>query len=519
MGEAPGGLAVMIGSQALRDEGWRRLAVWLPGILTLAVLLPIYGLTQAPGLTWANYGMDGGDLFAAAVNAGIPHPTGYPTYILLARALLAIPLGDPARRLIWLSSLGIALAAGLMGILVARASGKGAFAGALRGTAVGLAFGLAPIPWSQALVIEVHGLHILFVATALALWAGWEGAAVRRAGPLVALGGLCGLALGNHLTFGLLLPALALAYWRTAPRGARGRWAAGSLLAFGLGLGVYAYLPLAARGHPSVNWGDPSTWQGFRWVVTGGPYRGLAFGLPLAEIPRRVAAWADLLVGQFGLLGVAVGLVGLVYGRSRLPWLDRISYWMVPVFSLFALGYNTADSFAYLIPAYLAFAWWIGLGLQVAAERVARFGARRAALAVSALLLVEIGLRGPGRWRAVDASGDRAAQEFVARILAGAPPQALVITEGTEDTFALWYALFGRGWRPDLRVVVAPLAQYGWYREGLRQTYPALAFPDSYTGDPRAWVDRLLARNPAPVCRTHLNEAGSEERVSFLCDL
>jgi hypothetical protein len=512
-------MPIPIRSSILRDEGWRRLVGLLPGILTLAVLLPIYGLTQAPGLTWANYGMDGGDLFAAAATLGVPHPTGYPTYVLLARGLLAIPLGDPARRLIWLSSLGIALAAGLMATLAARASGKGGFAGALRGTAVGLAFGLAPIPWSQALVIEVHGLQALFVASALALWAGWEGAEVRRAGPLVALGGLCGLALGNHITFGLLLPALAFAYWRTAAMEVRGRWAVGPILAFGLGLGVYAYLPLAARGHPPINWGDPSTWAGFRWVVTGGPYRGLAFGLPLAEIPRRIAAWADLLVGQFGLLGVAAGLVGLVYGRSRLPWLDRISYWMVPVFSLFALGYNTADSFDYLIPAYLGFAWWIALGLRAVAEQLARFGPRRAALLASALLLAEVGLRVPARWRGVDASGDQAAQEFVARILAEAPPQALVITEGTEDSFALWYARYGRGWRPDLRVVVAPLAQYEWYREGLRHTYPALAFPDSYSGDPRGWVDRLLGRNPGPVCRTHLNEARSEARVSFRCDL
>lgn len=500
------------------DERMADLAPCLSGILTAGVLLPVYALTQASGLTWANYGMDGGDLFAAAATGGVPHPTGYPTYVLLARALLAIPLGDPAVRLIWLSSLGIALAAALVGTLAARAGERANSTAVLRGVAVGLAFGLAPVPWSQALVIEVHGLNALFAALGLALWAGWEAAPARRVWLLVTLGGVCGLALGNHLTFALLLPPLALAIWRTTPGVARGRWAAAALLAFGLGLGVYAYLPLAARTHPPVNWGDPSTWQGFRWVITGGPYRGLAFGLPPAEIPRRIAAWAGLLVEQFGLLGVAAGLVGLVYGRSKFPWLDRITYWIVPVYSIFALGYNTADSFDYLIPAYLGFAWWIALGLKVVSSRLAAFEAFSAAL-VPLLLVAEIGLRAPARWHGVDASRDLAAQRFTERVLAEAPPNALAITEGTEDSFALWYAVFGRGRRADLKIVVAPLAQYGWYREGLRQTYPSLALPDYYGGDVWAWVDRLLARNPAPVCRTHILEPESEARVTFACDM
>jgi hypothetical protein len=210
-------------------------------------------------------------------------------------------------------------------------------------------------------------------------------------------------------------------------------------------------------------------------------------------------------------------VVGLLYGRSRFAWLDRITYWMVPIYSVFALGYNTADSFDYLIPAYLGFAWWIALGLEVAASRLATIDARGAAL-LPLLLVGEIIVRTPARWRQVDASGDLAAEAFTRRIMAEAPPGALVVTEGTEDTFALWYAVFGRGWRPDLKVVVAPLAQYAWYREGLGHTYPSLAFPDRFAGDVWAWVDSLLGRNPVPVCRTHVLEPESSERVVFDCD-
>ena len=42
-------------------------------------------MTAAPGLTWAHFGADGGDLLAAAAVHGIPHPPGYPLYLLLLR--------------------------------------------------------------------------------------------------------------------------------------------------------------------------------------------------------------------------------------------------------------------------------------------------------------------------------------------------------------------------------------------------------------------------------------------------
>ncbi len=59
---------------------------FLPVVLFLS-LLTVYGMTLAPGLTWANSGADGGDLITAAATGGVPHPTGYPVYLLLGTSL------------------------------------------------------------------------------------------------------------------------------------------------------------------------------------------------------------------------------------------------------------------------------------------------------------------------------------------------------------------------------------------------------------------------------------------------
>ncbi|MDQ3248886.1 MAG: DUF2723 domain-containing protein, partial [Chloroflexota bacterium] len=48
----------------------------------------LYAWTLAPGLTWSHQGADGGELLAAAVSNGVPHPPGYPLYIWLLQGWL-----------------------------------------------------------------------------------------------------------------------------------------------------------------------------------------------------------------------------------------------------------------------------------------------------------------------------------------------------------------------------------------------------------------------------------------------
>jgi hypothetical protein len=65
----------------------------------------LYFLTLAPTITWEHDGYDGGDLTTAAYTLGIPHPTGYPTYMLVGHIFAQLPVGDVAYRLNLLSAL------------------------------------------------------------------------------------------------------------------------------------------------------------------------------------------------------------------------------------------------------------------------------------------------------------------------------------------------------------------------------------------------------------------------------
>lgn len=481
---------------------WQTLIV--AGIPSAFALL-LYGLLLPRELSWANWNGDGGDFLAAILTGGVPHPTGYPTYVLLGRLFQAIPFGTPVWRGALLSALPAALAAGLLSLWAARVALEGRRAAVAGGLAAGLSWAAAPLVWGQAVSVEVHGLNSLFAV--LGLWGFTclaEGRARSRWAAFFALA--YGVGLGNHLTLGLLLPLLV---WG-AFLGRKGipirRWLelAACLLA---GLGVYLSLPLAAQAYPAINWGNPQTPAGLWWVLSGAPYRGLLLSAPETGVLARLAAFARLMTLQFW----GVGLPAVIGGAVMVPPGRRDArnalLYLLLVYSAFALVYNTADSLVYLLPALMAAGVWLGCAWAALIEQPGRW-ARAAVILLAAAWLAALPFNGAQ----VNPRRDGRAAAYQARILSQSPQGALILTQGDADTFPLWFAHFGLRQRPDLRVVVGPLVQFAWYRETLARVYPDLVLP----GD-NARGDQVPGLNPLrPLCRTS-PDAALPEGVRIDC--
>ncbi|MBT6612601.1 MAG: DUF2723 domain-containing protein, partial [Deltaproteobacteria bacterium] len=171
-------------------------------LLTLFFILGLaYGLTLAPGLTWANNGADGGDLITAAATNGVAHPSGYPLYLSLAELFQRIPVGTLAFRTNIMSAIFTMMAAALIFLFLEQWLDS-----SLSALVSALAFGLSPLVWSQAVITEVYALHALLTTGIICVFL----APVRK--PLLYLGQgiLFGLAVGNHLTTLLLSPLVLL---------------------------------------------------------------------------------------------------------------------------------------------------------------------------------------------------------------------------------------------------------------------------------------------------------------------
>jgi hypothetical protein len=322
---------------------------------------------------------------------------------------------------------------------------------------------------------------------------------------LVGLAWLAGAGLGNHITLVLALPVVVFALWVASQRGLARGWLAAQMGAFLLGLGVYLTLPLRAQQFPPINWGNPQTWEGFRWLVAAESYQHFLFSGDLGIWAQRVAAWAGLLVQQYNAVGIFLGVVGAVQGTIYSRGTNAALAWVFCAYSLFAIAYNTADSMIYLLPAWLVFAAWIGAGLA----QVVGWKWRRVRLGW-VILLVFLGLtilRIPETHAAVDPRKDSETAEYCERVLNSLPQDALIFTRSEVDTFPLWYFHFGLGRRPDLRIVSLPLTQFNWYQESLLKTYADLVAPNSQSAvtarqmlpGSTTWANALSALNSARV--------------------
>ncbi|MCD6518319.1 MAG: DUF2723 domain-containing protein [Anaerolineae bacterium] len=431
--------------------------------------LALYAYTTAPWLTWAHEGADGGDLISAAMTWGVPHPSGYPTYCLLGRAFALLPLGNIAHRFNLFSASAATAAVVLIYLAALQAIGEqpswqeraSAFVAAL-------ALVYSPVFWSQAIISEVYALNALFVASCLYL------ALQLKTGEhppyLWGLLGLSiGLGMGSHLTILFLLPGLLWLLW---PQLQRSRSLA-LLVGLALGLGVFLYLPLAARRDPPINWGDAHTWKGFWWLVSGQAYRGYIFGLPWRYFPSRLASWAQLWGKQFTWPGLALALWGLgSWLEEPKPRLALGSLFSTALYSVYAITYDTTDSYIYLLPTYLISALWLAQG----AKLLLLLLRKRGLPLLSGLLLLVLPFYSLGaNYASLNLHHDHLAQRWANQVLQQAPPHALLITGEDRHTFTLSYTRWVEKRRPDLLLVDGELLAHPWYVRQLVKRYPSLA--------------------------------------------
>jgi hypothetical protein len=438
-------------------------------MLALAVLVEaVFAATACRTI----FGGDSAELAAAAGTFGVAHPPGYPLY------LLATGLGVHA-----LAFLDTAFAANLMSGVYATAATVALFAlaralGATRPAAwfgaLVLAFGATF--WSQATIAEVYTFDVLLLV--LVLWTLVRASAAgTRRGWLLA-GAIVGAWLGHrqvNLAYALVIPALLWALRaRDLPRHAPA--ALGAVLA---SFAVYLYLPLASARDPAIDVGDPESWERFRTVVTGAPYRanfteGASLDMALGKLGGMLADLpSDTGPGSVAALIAAVALIRRAGRQRRL--LGALAV-LVALNLGFTARYRISDYQVYFLPTFAVLALLAAGGAQevVAWER-ARTSARRAR-AVGVLIAATGALGLPWNARAQDQSDNTCARRIGEDILASLPPRAIVFVQGDTLIHALWYLQAIEGRSPDTIVVSLGHVQ-PWMLEQLRARFPAEDWP------------------------------------------
>jgi len=124
--------------------------------------------------------------------------------------------------------------------------------------------------------------------------------------------------------------------------------------------------------------------------------------------------------------------------------------------------------------SFYAFSVWVGLGVMalfgLAARKNKSVSRLNTALAASAVVL---GLAVPvlmafQNWDDHDRSGRYIARDFAHNYLNSCAPNAIIFTNGDNDTFPLWYAQEVEGIRTDVRVICLPYLNTDWYIDQMK---------------------------------------------------
>jgi Protein of unknown function (DUF2723) len=454
------------------------------GAFAFLVALAVYVATRAPDLTF----IDSGELAAAATLLGIPHPTGYPLYTLVGRTLTTLPGPlDPLARLTLFSAVAGALAAGLAADAARRllkAAGVRGTAQTAGAVAAGLALAMGATAWKQAVIVEVYALH-LFLLTLLLdlalLAADPTGPRPRRERALIVFAYLGGLALGNHLSAILLLPALAFLVWREHQGAILHRRAlmlcAGAFLA---SASIYLYLPIRSALEPALDWGDPDSPGRFYRHATGAVYRVwfLSSAAVAAKQFGRFLAMVPLEMSPLALAPAAFGVALLWRKRTALA---QATILLLLMNLLYAVNYDIHDIDAYFLPAFLVLALWVGAGIGFAAEwGTRRVGAARrpaaawtVAMALAALIP---SLAFAWNLRSASQRENHLVPDYAAAMFGSLGENAVLLSRQWDHfCSAAIYEQQVRGKRTDVTVLEKELLRRSWYLKQLAREDSVLA--------------------------------------------
>jgi Amino acid transporters len=195
------------------------------------------------------------------------------------------------------------------------------------------------------------------------------------------------------------------------------------------------------------------------------------------------------------MLPFLLGIIGIVYmynrgiqGKKDL-WTVFLLFFMTGLAIVIYLNQTPLQprerDYAYA-GSFYAYAIWIGLGVLGVYEGLKKFLSDTNAAGVAggaALLLVPM-IMAAQNWDDHDRSGRYTCRDFGSNYLNTCAPNAVIFTNGDNDTFPLWYNQEVEGVRRDIRVCNLSYFQTDWYIDQMKsKAYESAPLPISFEHD------------------------------------
>jgi len=277
-------------------------------------------------------------------------------------------------------------------------------------------------------------------------------------------------------------------------------------LAF-IALSVHAYLLIRARLNPAINESDPDTWGAVLDVMRRKQYE------PMRFFPRRTPfsnqfriLWGYYRI-QFPVFPPSLwfasvppfllsvwGVIAHFKRDKRTAAMMLISFLVASVGLLFYLNISDHEVRSreyFWVPSYVGLAIWMGIGSGAIVRWAKKMGRTYRNVMVVALLLF-CAMPVLMQFYMMDRSDNKVAYYYGWNMINFLEEDALLVTNGDNDTFPLWYLQQVEGVRPDVDIVNLSLIQINWYIEQLKDR----GVPMSFTYDEIEQMTPYWTRDP-----------------------
>ena len=224
--------------------------------------------------------------------------------------------------------------------------------------------------------------------------------------------------------------------------------------------------------------------------ISGIPFIDRAFVGSYKNMPDDIKSNPSR--NKYYFLPLLLGLIGLLYHMQK----DAKNFWVVTL--LFILTGVAIVAYLNQTPlqprerdyayagSFYAFSIWIGigvLGIINILNKNLRSSFLSASITVLCLLIVP-GIMASENWKDHNRSGRYTARDVAYNYLNSCAPNAILFTNGDNDTFPLWYAQEVEGIRTDVRVVNLMLLNMDWYIDQMKiKAYESDPLPITLSGD------------------------------------
>jgi hypothetical protein len=213
--------------------------------------------------------------------------------------------------------------------------------------------------------------------------------------------------------------------------------------------------------------------QGYGGAVNGNWITGINFldepRIGTSDMPAEMKN--DPSRNVYYLLPFILGIVGMLYHFNRDNknwWIVLLLFLMTGIAIVFYLNQYPNQprerDYAYAGSFYF-FAIWLGFGVLALFEGISKILKEKIAAPLAGLICffaVPV-IMGSENWDDHDRSGRYLARDVSFNYLNSCAPNAILFTNGDNDTFPLWYAQEVEGERTDVRVCNLMLLNTDWY--------------------------------------------------------